>query len=73
MVEPNYDQEPHVVINGVELTRAQSMTLRVALGSFLMGFNDPNYLGNDEHGRAMRMGYLARGGEISKIMHSIYK
>lgn len=60
--------EASIVINGVELTDAQSMTVRVALGSFSIDLHE-NGLGNDDHGRAMREGYLSRINEINCIIH----
>jgi hypothetical protein len=61
--------EPTIVINGHELTKAQAMSVRVGLGSFAMDLSQ-NGLGNDEHGRAMTIGYLAALGQIFKMMQS---
>lgn len=36
--------EPRITINGHELTEAQAMTLRVALSTFRLQLNDPDYL-----------------------------
>ena len=60
--------EPAIIINGVRLEDGQAMTLRVALQSFLMETAEPDSLGDDEHGRAMRKAYLARGLEINHLM-----
>lgn len=59
--------EPTIEINGYQCTPAMAMTLRVALQSFLMDL-EANGLGDDEHGLAMKDGYLARGAEINELM-----
>lgn len=61
-------EEPTVIINGKALTVGQALTLRVALGSFLATMEEKDSLGSDEHGRAMRENYLARGAEIMRQM-----
>lgn len=38
------EREATIVVNGTTLTEAQSMTLRVALGSFLIDLGDPEYM-----------------------------
>jgi len=63
--EPGYipaDNEARVIINGVELTPAQSMTLRVGLS--LADF----YCGDDEFGHTMHDLYLKRVQEIFELM-----
>lgn len=60
--------EPTITINGVTLSPAQAMTMRCALQEFLMCIGQPGSLGDDDHGRAMRNGYLARGREINAII-----
>jgi hypothetical protein len=62
--------EAHVTINGTTLTRAQTMTLRVALGEYLLNLADrgPAALGDDEHGRAMVALYTARGSEVLALL-----
>lgn len=62
-------KEPHVVINGVTLTEAQAMTLRVAIESFDQDLRT-NGLGDDERGLAMTAAYVAR---ISEIRLALYK
>lgn len=59
--------EPTIIINGVTLTSAQAMTVRVALGSFSMDMNADG-LGDDKHGKAMTAGYKARLAEIFEVM-----
>lgn len=49
--------EPAVLVNGVLLSRGQSMALRMAVSSALERMNEPNVLGEDEHGRAMAKAY----------------
>jgi len=54
--------EPEIIINGVRLTDAQAMAIRVAISSF-----DPD-CGDDEHGLAMRKAYVDRLNEVFRIM-----
>lgn len=58
--------EADVSINGVELNFAQSMTLRVAVSSFLMSCQ------NTELGEIGSL-YAERCSEILKILHSDIK
>jgi hypothetical protein len=51
-------KEANIIINGQECTDSESMTIRVALSSFLMDLND-NGLGDDTHGKVMTSGYKA--------------
>lgn len=58
-------EEPNVVVNGVELNTAQSMALRVAVGSMLQELADKDYM--------VLIGeigplYQARLREIERIM-----
>ena len=55
------------VINGVELTDGQSMTLYAALCNFFMDLQTTESLGTDEHGQMMRKGYLDRLAELYTI------
>jgi hypothetical protein len=50
-------REPDITINGVSLTTAQAMTVRVAIESFAMSLDEG--LGDDDHGRAMVKNYRA--------------
>lgn len=61
--------EPRITVNGTALTEGQAMTLRVALSSFLLQLKMEG-LGKDEHGVAMTRAYMARGSEITVLMHS---
>lgn len=59
-------KEANVCINGHTLTLAQSMTLRVAIGSFLIDVNNPEF--------ASELGPIGEGyrrclGEISLMLH----
>ena len=59
--------EPQIVINGVQLTEAQAMTVRAAVVSFQSNqLSNPNGLGDDEHGRAMATLY---GSHASDVLH----
>lgn len=50
-------EEPEITINGRRLTRAEAMTVRVALGAFAMELGPASSLGDDETGEAIRVGY----------------
>jgi hypothetical protein len=50
--------EANVTVNGKRLTIGEVMTLRVALTTFASNMQKPDSLGDDEHGKAMREGYL---------------
>ena len=65
MSEP---QEPNITINGVRLTTAEAMTVRVALGAFAMDLRAEDSLGDDDHGHAMRDGYRAALRDILALM-----
>lgn len=48
------------------------MTLRVALAVYLDQLSsDPNLLGDDAHGTAMREGYLRAGQSIGQKMRTV--
>lgn len=61
-------EEPNITINGVRLTPAEAMTVRVALGAFAMDLRCEGSLGDDDHGHAMRDGYLAALRDIIALM-----
>ena len=54
--------EPEITINGMRLTNAQAMAVRVAVSSF-----DAD-CGDDDHGRAMTKAYTERLNEVFRIM-----
>ncbi|MCK9459496.1 MAG: hypothetical protein M0R80_07650 [Proteobacteria bacterium] len=58
---------PKITINGVELTTGQAMTIHVALQSFAEYLQPQDVLGDDDHGKFMRDGYLNGIQEINKI------
>ncbi len=60
--------EPKITINGVDLTEAQAMTMRVALSNFGAAMAQPYALGADDHGKAMARLYTERSGEILAMM-----
>jgi hypothetical protein len=60
--------EPRITINGVELSRAQAMTLRVTLTSSLANLSDEDALGDDEVGRSLASAYRSRMREIIQLM-----
>lgn len=61
-------KEPIITINGVTLTTAQSMTLRVAISSFNMDMSVPKALGDDIQGLEMAKLYHTRSSEILSFM-----
>lgn len=66
----NLGREPLVTINGLPLNLAQSMTLRVAVGSFTLDLN-LNGLGDDEDGKTLCRLYRERLAEITRIMNLV--
>lgn len=61
-------REPTITIEGTPLTKAQALTVRVACSDFALWLNSENALGDDEHGKAMRAGYLHALGGIFTLM-----
>lgn len=61
--------EPHIIINGKKLNLAETMTLRVAMGSFAMSLQDG--LGDDAHGKTMTGNYLYHINSIHKHMFDL--
>jgi hypothetical protein len=60
--------EPHITINGVELTGGQAMTVRVAISTMFAEMSEPEALGNDDMGISIASGYKDRCAEILRIM-----
>lgn len=60
--------EPRIQINGHDLTEAQAMAVRVAVGGFLLLNGDPDSFGEDTHGRRMAQAYTARLMEVQRLM-----
>jgi len=61
-------KEANIIINGVELTFAQSMTVRVAMNSFVLTLKSDGF-GRDELGIAIRDNYLRNSAEVLKLIH----
>jgi hypothetical protein len=59
--------EPTITINGITLTDAQAMTVRVAIESFAFDLTSDG-LGEDDHGVTMTKNYLARIDEIRSLI-----
>lgn len=59
--------EAIIVINGVSLNIGQSMTLRVAVTSFLTNMQNEG-LGEDPAGKSMAEAYIARASEIEELL-----
>ena len=58
--------EPRITINGVTITNAMSMTIRVAVESFAADLSRHG-LGDDDVGKGICAGYLARSAEIRAL------
>jgi hypothetical protein len=61
--------EPRITINGQELSEGQATTIRVAIESFAADLRSDG-LGDDDHGRKMVAGYMARLNEIRDLIFS---
>ena len=61
--------EPVITMNGVPLTLAQAMTVRVAIEGFSMDLMNTG-LGDDEHGKTMVKLYMQRIEEIRRVMYA---
>ena len=59
-------KEADITISGIPLTFAQSMTLRVAIGQFLLTLSDEGF--GKELGTELRDNYVARGREIESLI-----
>lgn len=60
--------EPTITINGVRLTTAQAMTIRVAIGAYQISLQDEDALGSDETGRSIRNGYMRNLIDLNMLM-----
>ena len=60
-------KEPDITINGVPCTSAMAATIRVAVENFASDLREDG-LGEDETGRAITKGYLARIDEIRGLI-----
>jgi hypothetical protein len=60
--------EPHITINGRELTTGQASAVRVAITSFYDEMSEPDALGDDEHGRFMVEQYRNRLSEVLAVI-----
>lgn len=61
-------KEAHIVVNGVTLTEAQSMAVRVAIESFDSDLRADG-LGKDETGAAISKAYMERIEEIRSALY----
>jgi hypothetical protein len=61
-------KEADIIINGQRLTFAQSMTLRVAIGSFLIELSDKKYM---ERLGETGVLYQARASEIQQLIFAL--
>jgi len=59
---------PLVAIGYAALTTGEALTLRVALESFIAEMSKRNALGSDEHGEAMRRGYLDAARKVRDML-----
>ncbi len=60
-------KEPNIIINGYVCSNAQAMTMRVALGSFIISLKKDG-LGEDKIGKEITNGYLKAANEIQHFM-----
>jgi hypothetical protein len=60
--------EPTITVNGVTLTEAEAISVRVAVSSFLGEMQGPNPLGNDAHGIFMAAAYTRTLTEVERLM-----
>ncbi len=58
--------EPNIVVNGVTLTTAEAMTVRVALGAFASNLQEG--LGEDSSSDAIAAGYIGCIDRIHRII-----
>ena len=56
-------KEPVITINGHTLTLGEAMTVRVAIGSFILSLQEEG-LGDDPHGKFMTDAYMDRCRDI---------
>ena len=59
--------EATITINGIKLTNAEAMTVRVAINSFLIGLRD-GHLGDDDVGKSLTTGYTTNGSTVLRLM-----
>lgn len=59
--------EPRITINGIELRVGAAMTVRCAIECFASTLQSEG-CGDDEHGKLMTQGYLARIAEIRELI-----
>ncbi len=60
--------ESLITINGVLLSEGQSLSVRVAIESFIIQLKIDG-LGNDDRGNQITKSYLERLGEIQELIH----
>jgi hypothetical protein len=63
--------EPTIIIGNKMLHKGQAMAVRVALNNFLIDLQEPDSLGDDEHGRAMTTAYRDRIVEVLRLMQPV--
>lgn len=62
-------KEANIIVNGRQLSEAESMTVRVALNSFSQEVNQGG-LGDDEHGKKMVELYTANANSVLNTIHT---
>jgi hypothetical protein len=60
--------EPRITVNGTELTEAQALAVRLALGAFQVALMRPDSLGEDDIGRTTAADYMQSIVEINMLM-----
>ena len=66
---PSVKDEPIITVNGIRLTDAQAMTVRVAIESFAMSLKTDG-LGDDAHGKNMVALYRDRISEMRRFIYA---
>lgn len=60
-------KEADITVNGVKLSTAQAMTVRVALNSFAMDMNSP-FFQQDKNGKALAKCYLRCVSDVNAML-----
>lgn len=63
-------KEANIIVNGIPLSQAESMTVRVALNNFISELKETG-LGDDETGKAISEGYITHSKSTLAKIHSL--
>lgn len=70
-ITPTPDHEALISVNGLMLTKAQSITVRMACTIYLLEMANPDALGDDKHGRTMAENYKGRLEEVLGFINGV--